>query len=108
MNEQITVFESEGFDALITVAFDSLTGATTLVGGTVAVDALNLSTSVKTTGTATVASATTVRATFAAWVLAAGKYSVQVRARPAGYTQQDVGYCTLTVLPAAAASGNVI
>ena len=102
MTAQITVFESEGFDSLTTVAFDNLTGATTLIGAAVAVDALNVATGIKTVGVATVASATTIRATFAVWLLSAGRYSVQVRATPSGYAQQVVADCALTVVAAAA------
>jgi len=85
-----TAYEATGIDALITVAFGPLPGATTLTGGTVAVDAIHLITRAKVTGTATIASATTIRCTFDPWDLVAGLYSMQTRAQPLGYSEQTV------------------
>lgn len=81
----------DGIDFLCSpVTFDSLTGATTLTGATVAVDAINSATRAKITGTANVVSANSIRCTFAPWSLAVGQYSVQVRAKPAGYAEQTI------------------
>lgn len=97
-----TGHEATGIDALVTVTFDALPGATTLSGATVAVNARNAATGTKYAGTATVASSTTIRCTFAAWALPAGTYSVQVRATPTGYGAQTVADVTFVVKPSAA------
>lgn len=102
MTNRETTYEADGYDVLFTVVFDNLTGATSLTGASVAIDAVNISTGVKTSGVASVASATTIRATLTGWSLPAGTYSVQIRARPPGYSEQTPGECSLTVLPSAA------
>lgn len=98
MTTSFTVFEAEGFDWLIDpITFDSAAGATTMVGATVAVAAINAATEVKVAGSAAVVDATSIRATFAGWALPAGRYSVQVEATPSGYAKQIIADCALTV-----------
>jgi hypothetical protein len=99
-----TAHEATGIDALVTVTFDALPGATTLSGATVAVNARNTVTGTKYVGTATVTSGTTIRCTFAAWALPAGTYSVQVRATPSGYSAQTVADATFVVKTSASAA----
>jgi len=96
-----TAYEATGIDALVTVTFDTAPGATTLSGATVAVNARNTVTGTKYAGTATVASATTIRCTFAAWAIPTGTYSVQVRATPTGYSAQTVADATFMIKPSA-------
>jgi hypothetical protein len=92
-----TTFEADGIDFICPVTFAALPGATTLTGGTVAVDAINLVTKAKTAGVATIASSTSIRCTIEGWTLAPGNYSVQVRATPAGYAEQTVTDATFNV-----------
>lgn len=99
-----TAHEATGIDALVTVTFDTAPGATTLSGATVAVNARNIATGTKYAGTATVASATTIRCTFAAWALPAGTYSVQIRATPTGYSAQTVADVVFAVKASASAA----
>lgn len=77
-------------DFLATIAIDPASGVSTMIGAAVRVDALNISTGVKTTGTATVAGATTIQGTFAAGVLPVGEYEIQVLATPPGKLAQVV------------------
>lgn len=102
MTELFDVFENEGFDALVTVAFDALTGATSLTGGATGANALNVKTGAKVVGVATITSATTIHATHAASTLAPGVWSVQVRATPVGFAEQVVADAVVTVKTKAA------
>lgn len=95
-------YEATGIDALVTVTFGALPGASTLTGGAVAVDAINLETKIKVPGTATIASATTIRCIFGPWILAAGIYAVHTRAQPLGYSEQTVSVERIVVEESAA------
>lgn len=85
-----TTFEADGIDVLISpITFDPGT-ATTMVGAVVKAYALNTKTGAAITGTATVVSATSIRATFASGTVPAGLYEVQVIATPTGYQPQTI------------------
>lgn len=98
-----TSHTTDGLDLLVSpVTFGTGAGASTLVGGVVAAYAKNASTgTVYTAASCTVASATSVRATWAPLALPAGKYSVQVYATPTGYAIQTIADIDVTVLAAA-------
>lgn len=87
--------------AVSPVTFDA-GGPTTLVGATVSVDAINTTTSAKYHGTASVTGATSMRCTFEAGALPAGRYEVQVRAT-IGSADQVISASLWTVKPGAAA-----
>ena len=84
--------ELDGIDFLVSpITFDNLTGATSMVGGTVGVEAITTRGGLRYTGVATLVNASTgIRCTFAPRALPPGVYSVQVRATPAGYAQQTI------------------
>lgn len=103
MTNQIT-HQTDGIDFLCPVAFDLASGVATLIGGLVAVDAINAATKIKTPGTATVISSATIHCTFAPWSLTPGIYSVQVRAKPLGFTERTVVDETFWVVRSAAAT----
>lgn len=98
-----TSHTTDGIDLLVSpVTFAASAAATTLVGGVVAAYAKNASTgTVYAATTCTVASATSVRAKWAALSLPAGKYDVQVFATPTGYAIQTIASIDVTVLAAA-------
>ena len=56
-------YKADGFDALLTMTCQAIAGATTLVGGTVSVTAVNTQTKVEITGMATIVNATAARMT---------------------------------------------
>ena len=85
--------------AVSPVTFDD-GGPTTLVGATVSVDALNLTTGLKYHGTATVTSATSMRCTFNAGDLPAGRYEVQAHVT-IGSVDQVISASVWTVKPGA-------
>lgn len=88
-----TAFEATGIDAEVTVTFKASPGATTLIGGAVAADLLSSPANTKyAVGDVTIASATKIRVRTAAWAIPAGTYSLQVRAEPAGYSEQTYEY----------------
>ena len=88
--------ESDGIDFLCTVAFDTLSGATTLLGATFAVDAISPS-GARFAGATAYVGPNQFRCTFAGWAMSADTYSVQSRARPAGYAEETVADTTWIV-----------
>lgn len=84
-----TTFEVDGIDFICPVSFDPGT-ASTLVGSTVKVYAVNISTGTVYTGTGSIISATVLRATLASGALPVGTYLVQVIVTPLGYQPQTV------------------
>ena len=96
-----TAYTSEPLDFAVAVTFDA-GGPSTLVGGTVRADALNLDTGARASGVATIQGAASIRATFAAGALPAGRYEVQVIATPSGAAAQVVSASLWTVKRGAA------
>lgn len=93
-------YTSADLDFLVSpVAFDA-GGPTTLVGATVSVDAINAQTGAKYHGTATVTSATSMRCTFDAGSLPAGRYEVQAHVT-IGNADQVISASIWTVKPGA-------
>ena len=97
-----TSYSEEPVDFICTVTFDTASGATTMVGGAVQVDARNITTGARVSGTASIASATTIRCTFAAGALAAGVWEILVLATPSGYSAQVVAAIKWTIKAGAA------
>lgn len=93
-------YTSGDVDFLVSpVTFDA-GGPTTLVGAAVSVDAINLATGTKYHGAASVTSATSMRCTFEAGSLPAGRYEVQAHVT-IGSADQVISASLWTVKPGA-------
>lgn len=83
----------------LTVIFAPDSGASTLIGGSMTFGAINAVTGAKIEGSATITGADTARLLIAAGSLAAGIYSLQARATPAGHFAQVVYEETYSIAP---------
>lgn len=82
--------EADGIDLLVSpISFDPGT-ASTMIGAVVKAYAKNTKTGQAYAGTATVVSATSIRAIFTPGSIPEGLYSVQVIATPDGYQPQTI------------------
>jgi broad specificity polyphosphatase/5'/3'-nucleotidase SurE len=98
-----TTHITDGIDLLVSpVTFGAGSGVTTLVGGTVAAYAKNSTTGAKVAATScTIASATSIRATWAPGLLPVGSHNVQVYATPVAHAIQTVSDTEWTIKEAA-------
>ena len=106
---RLTVYKHEAFEATayafrVRVDFGALPGATTLTGATVDVYAVNTVTGVEVKGAATIVDTDEIDVAFAAGLLTAGIWDVQVQAAPLGYAEDTVARTKVTVFASAASA----